>query len=218
MDNKQEVHAGQAVYSKKTLKIYDFWVLGFSNHFLWKCPTQRIGHQFQTLISDNHLDVGVGTGYYFKKYLPHNKRRVALVDMNANSLAAASDIIKIQNPETFCRNILEPLSLQTQKFDSVSINYLLHCLPGDMKSKSVVFKHLKEEMNTNGVLFGSTILGEGTEQNLGAKKLMAIYNKKGIFTNSQDNLAVLTEALNQEFVDVNIQMIGCVAVFSARKA
>jgi ubiquinone/menaquinone biosynthesis C-methylase UbiE len=64
--NKDAI-AGQAVYSKPVLSIYDIWVLGFSNHFLWKCPTKLISKQFADLATKNHLDVGVGTGYYLKK-------------------------------------------------------------------------------------------------------------------------------------------------------
>ncbi|MBF4286215.1 methyltransferase type 12, partial [Vibrio anguillarum] len=61
--NKESTVAGQAVYSKKVLSIYDFWVLGVSNNYFWKCPTRFISEQFSMLVSSNHLDVGVGSGY-----------------------------------------------------------------------------------------------------------------------------------------------------------
>ena len=35
---REQVLAGQAVYTKQALKAYDFAVLGVSNRFLWKCP------------------------------------------------------------------------------------------------------------------------------------------------------------------------------------
>ena len=213
----KDVVTGQAVYSKKVLSIYDIWVLGFSNSYLWKCPTSIIGNKFVALVSDNHLDVGVGTGYYLKNYLPSIVRRIALIDLNNNSLESTSKAIKHLSPEVYCRNILEPLMLNCEKFDSVSINYLLHCLPGDLSEKSIVFSHLREVINEGGVLFGSTILGKNISRNTLAKKLMAFYNKKGIFNNINDDLVSLDIALKEHFSDVKIEIIGCVAIFSAIK-
>ncbi|OAN17989.1 methyltransferase type 12 [Photobacterium jeanii] len=216
--NQEAIKAGQAVYSKKVLSIYDLWVLGFSNHYLWKCPTRLISQQFVEKVTDNHLDVGVGTGYYLKKHLTTDTKRIGLVDLNDNSLESTSRAIQHLNPEVYCRNVFEPLSLNCEKFDSVSINYLLHCLPGDLSEKSAVFINLKEVMNEGAVLFGSTILGQGTPKNVFAQKLMDFYNKKGIFTNENDDLQSLETALKQHFSNVKIQVVGCVALFSGIKA
>ncbi len=38
---RQDVVAGQAVYTKAILAMYDLLVLGVSNPFIWKCPTPR---------------------------------------------------------------------------------------------------------------------------------------------------------------------------------
>ncbi|MFQ6371836.1 class I SAM-dependent methyltransferase [Shewanella sp. YIC-542] len=222
----QTADAGQRIYSKRVLSLYDLWVLGFSNHLLWKCPTRLISQQFRNRVSPNHLDVGVGSGYYLKKHLPHNQPRIALMDLNQNSLTVAANAIKAHQAEVYCRNVLAPLHLPCERFDSVSINYLLHCLPGSMADKSVVFAHLKTCMNDGAVLFGSTILGAAAVDaapgnpplNRAASKLMAFYNQKGIFSNRQDSLATLSAALTQHFVHVNIRLVGCVALFWAHKA
>lgn len=213
----KDVVAGQAVYTKNVLSIYDLWVLGFSNHYLWKCPTRLISRQFSDLVTSNHLDVGVGTGYYLKQHLVTGEQRIALIDLNENSLKSTSKAIGHLKPEIYNRNVLEPLALNCQTFDSVSINYLMHCLPGNMYEKSIVFPHLKEAMSAGGVLFGSTILGQGTAKNVFAQKLMSLYNKKGIFCNAQDDLCALEEVLNKYFTQVNVKVVGCVALFSARK-
>ncbi len=215
--NKEAVIAGQAVYSKKVLSIYDIWVLGVSNHYFWKCPTRLISGQFLELVSTNHLDVGVGSGYYLKNHLSSETKRIALVDLNENCLESASKAIQSFNPEVYCRNVLEPIELRCDKFDSVSINYLLHCLPGDMSEKSIIFSNLKHVMNDGGVMFGSTILGKGTEKNILAKKLIAFYNKKGIFSNERDEFDVLVNSLNENFSDVKVEVIGSVALFSGKK-
>jgi len=217
MEINQSAEAGQAVYTKKTLYIYDLWVLGFSNYFLWKCPTKILRNMFRKHVTLNHLDVGVGSGYYLDKCLENIERRVGLLDLNNNSLNAASTRISRFKPEIYCDNALEPLNTKCEKFDSISINYLLHCLPGSMKEKSIMFKHLEVLLNDQGVLFGSTILGKDSNVSYFAGKLMALYNNKGIFDNSSDDLQSLESSLKQYFKNVEITVIGCVAIFSAQK-
>lgn len=216
MNNAKSVEAGQAVYSKKVLLVYDFWVLGFSNSLLWKCPTKVLKNEFVKNASLNHLDIGVGTGYYLEKCLVGAERRLALLDLNLNSLGAAASRVKHIKTETYHANILETLEFQCDKFDSVSLNFLLHCLPGTLTEKSIVFNNIIPYLNDGAVVFGSTILGEGTEAGFLAKKLMSIYNKKRIFDNAKDNLNDLLSSLNFYFSEVDVQVIGCVALFTAK--
>ncbi len=181
MSNPNTVEAGQAVYSKAVLSIYDLWVLGFSNSFLWRCPTKILKNEFVKNATNNHLDVGVGTGYYIDKCLNNTKRRLALLDLNPNSLESTASRVSRFSPEIYRANILDTLDLQCDKFDSISMSYLLHCLPGSLKEKSLVFRNLRPYLNDSGVIFGSTILGKNVEAGYLARKLMSVYNKKGIF-------------------------------------
>jgi ubiquinone/menaquinone biosynthesis C-methylase UbiE len=140
----EQVEAGQAVYTKRTLALYDFVVLGVSNRFLWECPTQRLQEHYNKHVTANHLDVGVGTGYFIDRCrFPSPTPRIALMDLNVDTLKFASQRIARYKPETYRRNVLDPISLETIKFDSVGINYLLHCVPGSIESKVVTFDHLK---------------------------------------------------------------------------
>lgn len=166
------------------------------------------------------MDIGVGSGYYLKKHLPLDTRRIALVDLNDNSLESASKAIRYRKlpVEIFKRNILEPLKLEGEKFDSVSINYLLHCLPGSLENKKIVFSNIKDILNDDGVIFGSTILGKGIKKNFVAGKLMDFYINKGIFSNYNDDLATLVITLNEFFYDIEVSVIGCVAIFSGNKS
>ncbi|MBE8167464.1 MAG: class I SAM-dependent methyltransferase [Shewanella sp.] len=207
------VKAGQAVYTKSMLMIYDVWVLGISNSFIWKCSTKRIKALFDIHVSQNHLDVGVGTGYYLDKCLAGSHQRIGLLDLNHNSLNAASKRVARLKPEIFQANILEPLSLNCRKFESISMNYLLHCLPGKMASKSMAIKHVSEYLVEDGVLFGSTILGKNSEKNWFANKLMRFYNAKGVFDNLDDDLSSLQNELEKYFISVDIEVSGCVALF-----
>ncbi len=216
MSNSNNVEAGQAVYSKALLSIYDLWVLGFSNSFLWRCPTKILREEFIKNATNNHLDVGVGTGYYLDKCLNNTKRRLALLDLNPNSLEVAVSRVSRFGPEIYRANILDKLDLQCDKFDSISMNYLLHCLPESLKEKSLVFRNLLPYLNDNGVIFGSTILGKDVEAGYLTRKLMSVYNTKGISDNYQDSLSVLSSSLHEYFRIVDIQVIGCVAIFTAK--
>jgi SAM-dependent methyltransferase len=213
----EQVAAGQAVYTPRALALYDFVVLGVSNRFLWQCPTQQLVAHYNQQVSDNHLDVGVGTGYFLNRcQFPSLTPRIALLDLNANALTFAARRIARYTPETYCRNVLEPIFLEVKPFDSVGVNYLLHCLPGSMEEKAIAFDHLKTLMNPNGVIFGSALLQGGVQRNWFAQRLMDVYNKKGIFSNQQDSLESLQRALHQRFKRVSIEVIGCVALFSGR--
>ena len=212
---EEQVEAGQAVYTKSTLSAYDIIVIGLSNRYVWKCPSARIEEHYNKHVSANHLDVGVGTGYFLDRCkFPSKRPRVALMDLNPNTLEYASKRIYRYKPEMHRQNILEPISTNIQQFDSVGINYLLHCLPGSILEKAVAFDHLKSLMNQNAVLFGSTILQGGVSKTWAAKRLMHLYNKKGIFSNTADDLAGLEDALKQRFENVAIEVVGCVALFS----
>lgn len=214
---KEQVAAGQAVYTRQTLAGYDFVVHVVSNRLLWKCPTRRLEEHYDEHVTANHLDVGVGTGYFLDRcHFPSQTPRIALMDLNADTLVFTSRRIERYRPETYRRNILEPVSMDAAKFDSVGINYLLHCLPGSIESKAAAFDHLKALMNPDAVLFGSTLLQGGVPRNRLAKLMMAFYNKKGLFSNQHDDLAGLKHALGQRFREVSVEVVGCAAVFSGR--
>ncbi len=213
----EQVEAGQAVYTKSTLSAYDIIVLGISNRYIWKCPSARIEEHYNKYISANHLDVGVGTGYFLDRCrFPSESPRVVLMDLNPNTLDFASNRISRYAPETYIQNILEPISADIPRFDSVGLNYLLHCVPGAITKKAVAFDHLISLMIPGATIFGATILQIGVPRNWAAVQLMKLYNEKGIFSNSSDDLEGLERALNERFVDVSLKVVGCVALFSGR--
>jgi len=211
-----DITAGQAVYTKRTLRIYDWLVLGFSNRFVWKCPTAELLQHYNECISGNHLDVGVGTGYFLDRCkFPIDKPRVALMDLNENCLTATAERIARYQPETHRANILDSIELEIEPFDSIAVNYVLHCLPGTMSTKAKVFQHMRQLLTNNGVLFGATIVHDGVNRGLMARWLMNYYNTKQIFSNLDDDLEGLEDALQNHFQHVSIKTVGCVAVFSA---
>lgn len=213
----EQVEAGQAVYTQRTLALYDFVVLTVSNQWIWQCPTPKLLALYNQQVTANHLDVGVGTGYFLDCcQFPTSTPRLALMDLNPNALDFAAQRVARYQPEVYQVNVLEPIALNAQKFDSVSINYLLHCLPGTIASKSVIFEHLKGLMNPNAILFGSTLLQGGVPRNGLAKRLMQIYNQKGIFSNASDDLEGLQRSLHKSFTDISVEVVGCAALFCGR--
>ena len=212
-----DTNAGQAVYSPVTLTLYDIWVLGVTNQWIWQCSTPKIGKMFTQHTGERHADIGVGTGYLLKHYLPSTNKHLSLIDLNPSSLAYAAKQARKFSPMCYQRDIYQPIDLPEEPFDSISINYLLHCLPGSMKDKTRVFENISGIIREGGTLFGSTVLGRGIKKNIAAKRLMALYNSKGIFSNSQDNLEDLKVGLEQHFQQVTIEVKGCVALFKAIK-
>lgn len=211
-----DVLAGQAPYTPLTLAAYDLWVTHLSNRLFWQCPNAEILALFERNVSANHLDVGVGSGFYLARaHWPVERPRLVLMDLNENSLAHAARRVAHLQPETLRANVLDPLP-DIAPFDSVSLNYLLHCLPGTMASKAVVFENLKAVLNPGGVVFGSTILHKGVERNPLARGVMALYNRRRFFTNTADDLRTLEAALHENFADVELRVRGCVGLFAAR--
>ena len=209
--------AGQAVYTARSLKLYDAVVLGFSNRFLWGCPTAELLAHYDANVSANHLDAGVATGYFLDACrFPAERPRLGLLDLNPLCLEAAARRVARYRPETFQADVLAPLSLPVEPFDSLGVTYLLHCLPGPMSRKEAALANLKAVLAPGGRVFGATILGRGVAHNRLGRRVMAFYNRRGIFGNAEDNLAGLREALAAQFHEVEVTVKGRVALFAAR--
>ena len=213
----QQVEAGQAVYTPTMLAVYDWFVLGFSNRLIWRCPSSHLLSHYHHMVTSNHLDVGVGTGYFLDRCrFPTDRPRIGLMDLNPTCLETARRRIARYQPEVYRANVLEPIRLDIVPFDSIGLNYLLHCLPGTIRTKSAVFCHLRALLKPGGRMFGSTILQGGVPRNGAAKRLMAFYNSKGIFTNVDDDLDGLRASLSESLRETNVRVVGCVALFSGR--
>jgi hypothetical protein len=209
---------GAAVYTPLALALYDLAVLQISNSFVWECDSHVLLNFYNQHISDKHLDIGVGTGYFLDKCLfPSTAPTIALFDLSPHSLARSAKRLRRYNPCCYLGNALQRIDISMSGFESISLNYLLHCLPGDLASKSIVFEHAKPLLRDGGVIFGSTILGEGVRHNPLAKQLMKIYNAKGIFSNLSDQQSDLESGLKAHFDEHTIDIAGCVALFSARR-
>ncbi|MBQ0819953.1 class I SAM-dependent methyltransferase [Microvirga sp. HBU67558] len=211
------VVAGQAVYTPRMLDVYDLVVLGLSSPLIWKCPPQRLLDRYNDHVSDRHLEIGVGTGWFLDHcQFPSGQPQITLLDLNLTCLARTASRIRRYDPKCVCANVLEPFQLETGPFTSIGINYVLHCLPGSMEQKAVVFDHIRPFLAPGGVVFGSTLLARGIQRSRMARVLMGFYNSKEIFSNEQDCAEDLRRELAARFEQVRVETIGCAALFAAR--
>ncbi|KZT66435.1 S-adenosyl-L-methionine dependent methyltransferase [Daedalea quercina L-15889] len=217
------------VYSRFNLRLYDILVLVVSNSWAWRCSTTSVLLPFfrKNLGTTAHMDVGVGSGYYLAKSARAmvDTESVTLLDLNQAALNVASARIRQVGyqgtVDTVEHNVFRLLPDDLHgRFDAVSLMYVLHCLPGRMNEKGPkVFANLSAALKPDAVLYGSTILGRGPEvsHNWFGKWLMGLYNRKGIFDNTEDTLDDLKQVLRVHFEDVDIKMVGVVAIFEVRR-
>ena len=209
-----DVEKGSKVYTKRSLAFYDWWVLNVSNRVMWNCPTDYLESHYRQHISDSHLDDGIGTGYFLEKCLPEGEPKAAILDVNGACLEYSAKRLEHYRPEIYEENLFESFELYDVKYDSIALNYVLHCLPGVLEEKAeVVFNNLIPHLAEGGVIFGSSILGTDVERNWPARIAMSLYNKRGIFSNREDSLGSMMEALSSCFKTFNVEVHGCVVLF-----
>lgn len=216
-DTTKGTEKGVIIYSRPFLAIYDWWVLGIVCTFAWRCKTiKQLVPYFQRNVGKELLDIGVGTGYYLSHANLAADVGVTLVDLNQNSLDVAKAQLGREGTECWVHDITKPLPMK-KRFDSMSMFYLLHCMPGPVENKTAIFAHLKHHLTSDGVLFGATILGRGVRHNLFGRFLMYALNQNCIFDNRGDSEAAIVEALREHFHIVDARVVGTILMFKGEK-
>lgn len=220
MDQIRDAPAGAdgfKYYTPKLLSVYDAFVLGFTNSLIWRCRSEHIVALYDRNISNRHLDVGPGTGYFLDRCrFPSRTPRLTLFDANRNCLDHAGERLKRYAPETRLGNLLAPLPFAPGSFRSVGISMVLHCLPGTMSQKGDILSRLAEATEPGGTVFGCTVLRLGVKHNLISARVMRKYNAMGSFSNLNDGAAGLAAELRRSLDDVELKIKGCVALFRGR--
>jgi ubiquinone/menaquinone biosynthesis C-methylase UbiE len=217
VDREDPAHAGQAVYTRGFLSVYDAFAYGFTHPVLWRCSKARLVEHYDANVSARHLDIGVGTGALLDVCrFPVAAPEITLMDLNPNSLAAASRRLARYEPRTHRANVLEDWRLEPGTYESVAMTQLLHCLPGTMAEKGIAFEHARRALAPGGTLFGVTILGKGVRISPLARAVMALSNRRGILHNWDDGPAELDAALAAVFPRHEVRIRGTLALFSAR--
>ncbi|KAI1337732.1 methyltransferase domain-containing protein [Xylariaceae sp. FL0016] len=235
----QETPKQSPHYYGLSLWIYDWIVLGFNLRYGWKCPLSVQLQFFRTYFTRNHLDVGVATGYFPATALKfggggggaapdaaaasqeEDKCRLTLVDIEKTTLDASRDRILRQAPITQIQCVQAdataplPEVLRGQRFDSVAMFNLLHCIPG--KEKVRAFGVYKDAVAAGGVLYGCTLLGEQYARGWFSRWYAGKYEKKGIFNCRDDTKEMFDDALEEAFEEVETWIVGQMLLFKATK-
>lgn len=137
------------------------------------------------------------------------------MDLNTNCLKLVSEELSYKHPVAHKIDILRPVSEEYYNmYDSISFNYLLHCLP-DNGNKSDVFKNVSKMLTDNGVAFGATIIND-YKSGL-AHKVARKYNASGKFDNKNDTYEKIEMYIKEFFDSYEISQIGSVCLFSMKE-
>ncbi len=139
------------------------WVICLSNRFAWGCDAQIMLELYREHLGRRHLKVGPGSGWYLANTSRPSDSAVTLMDLNPTPLAYTARRLGSTvggMVRTVTCSILDPIpEAAGTGFDSIGVNFVLHCVPGSFAEKGVAFRYLAQVLADDGVLFGSTILG-----------------------------------------------------------
>ena len=215
MDKDDPAYRGQADYTPSLLRLYDPVILGPILRYVWRCPAGVLAERYRHNIQPRHLDVGPGTGYFLDKAGAVAGGGITLLDPNPNVLRHASERLSGLGVTAVEADVCKPLPV-TGPFDSAALNLVIHCLPGPFERKAAAIQHVAAVLSSDGVLFGSSILGTTGSHNRVARALLSDYNRRRVFDNLADSEEAITEMLEQSFGTVEVETHGSVVLFTAR--
>lgn len=209
--------SGGALHRRAAPGVYDLLVGNLANSYAWRCDRERVLALYQDNMSARHLDVGPGTGWYLERSVTAGSD-VTLMDTNSRSLhVAGKRLVSVgAHVSVVEADAREPLPRGLSGFGSVGLTFVVQGLPGDWKDKGLAFTYLAAGLRANGVLFGATVLGRCADRNLVAAALLVAGNSVGAFHNSGDDEQGLRAALERAFHQVEVRVVGAVALFAAR--
>ena len=214
MERDDPAYEGQREYTPFFLRIYDPLILGFFTPFAWRCPTTRLVEEYRRHVGHRHLDVGPGTGYFLERAGIRDGSPVTLLDPNANVLEHASRRLQRLDITTIEADVCKPLPVPGP-FDSAALSGVLHCLPGTLPRKAAAVANVAAVLAPTGVLFGASILGLAGGNNWFTRNLLKANNRRGTFDNLGDTQEGLREILEASFAQVELEIVGSMAIFAA---
>ena len=209
----EKTEKSQAFFNPWLLSIYDFFVFRFISPYLWGCSKNQLIDRYMELSGHTHLEIGVGTGFLLDQYNPGNID-LSLMDLSNVCLERSAKRLRRYQPTIWRKNILHPIDGVNKPFDSISINYVMHCVAGEFTHKGAAFGHLKKLLKPDGVLFGTSVM-KTDESNIFALIFMWLLNKVGVFNNTGDNITELEKSLKQHFSYVVVEKKSASVMFYA---
>ena len=216
MDRDDPAYKGQAGYNSFMLAIYDPFVLGFMTRAVWRSPMAPYVERYRKHLGRRHLDVGPGTGYFIEAATPAEGTKITLLDANPKVLAHCSRRLAGMKPSAVEADVTKPLPVDGP-FDSAALSFILHCLPGPQSHKAVAVRNVAAVLEPDGVLFGGTVLGITERHSRPARAVLRLFNRNGAFDNLGDTADGLCEILEDSFEDVEVNVVGSTALFTASR-
>lgn len=209
---------GQWLFSLMSHQLYDMFLYRCISRFIWQCDPAKLLEAYQQSCAANHLEIGVGTGYLLAAHQPPLRfERLVLMDLNRVCLAKSARRLADLAPQTRQQDILQPIIHTGDLFDSVAMNYVLHCVPGGFKDKGAAITHVSQVLNPGGIFFGASLVYSGVAHTRFARLLMWVLNRIGVFNNDLDCREQLEECLTREFSEVHIEVCGSAVRWRAVK-
>ncbi|PUA29789.1 MAG: hypothetical protein B0W54_04300 [Cellvibrio sp. 79] len=207
---------GARIYSRCLLACYDFLIYRVLSPYVWRCDPRHFLELYQRNMSGNHADVGVGTGYFLNQcsYKP-GAVRIGLFDLQPNCLRYTAARLARFQPETFECDALEPIPFTGKRFSSIGLGGILHCIPGDLTEKGIVFDAITSLMEPTSRVFGYTILNQGVRKTLFSRIVFFLLHRMKVINGASDSAAQLHVELNKRFKSVDVRVVGCIALFNA---
>ena len=140
--------------------------------------------------------------------------RLALIDLQANCLTHTARRLARYRPETYIRDACQPIH-GIKPFDSIALGGILHCLPGDMRSKGRVFDHLMGIARPNARIFGYTLVNDCIPDRLSRRLAWRLLHELRVINCVNDSARSLISVLSCRFIDYRVELIGCFAFFEA---
>jgi len=201
----------------KNMRHYDHVVNNINCERVWRCSQQYIMNHYRNYISSYHLEIGPGTGYFLENEnirKANSIEKITLVDINSEILEYASENLQYDYSRISTVNCnLFKQTLPTHiKFDSVGLNYVLHCVPGNLEDKVDTLLHNLDHTDYN--LFGATVICDPLHMNPIAEYELTLLNSLGIFHNEDDTYDGLVNYLEKNNIRHNSIKRGYVALFN----
>lgn len=195
------------------LNSYDLLVNKINCRYIWKCSEKNIHKLYSKNLKENHLEIGPGTGYFLNKYKFKN---LHLMDINSSILEKSKKNLypNCDNINIYQHNIFQKNNpIEIENIQSIGINYVLHCVPGEL---SFSFNNLIKNLNQNNLnIFGSTVI---PENNIDLANLeLQFLNYFEIFNNKKHDDKELIDFLDSKKYLYQTKKIGYSLLFSIKK-
>ena len=201
----------------RTLKYYDYLVNEINCKYVWRCEPQNIINMYRQHCSSSHLEIGPGTGHFLLMSGKKQFNSLGIMDINKKILNYSANQLGSQynNISIYHQNIFMSDNFDQIKPSSVGVNYVLHCVPGNLENKmEKLINNLSNNEKTT--IFGATVINDSERQTVSSKLLLKFLNKKGVFHNKEDYSYHLKDYLVKNNIRHELQIIGNVLLFNVK--